>query len=507
MLTFQDFEKVTDKASFISNAIAEHIHSDEYKTACSANAYDHQLNETIYNYVQLIFSTLGTPIEDFTASNNKIASNFFHRLNTQRCTYLLGNGVSFSDNIETYINENGVEVQTDTTKEFLGPKFDNDVYNLVYYGLIHGRSFGYWVEDSKRGNRLYTFDLTEFKPLPDEETAALRAGIRFWQIDETKPMFAVLYEEDGFTKYRSESGYSDFKEVQPKQAYKQIVNTTEFDGSEVVGEENYSTLPIIPFWGSHLHQSTLIGMKNAIDSFDLIRSGFANDLSDCAQIYWLLSNCAGMSDAEVERFRDRLKFNHIAVADTEESTVTPYAQEIPYQARKEYLDHIRAGIYEDFGGLDVHTIAAGATNDHIDAAYQPMDEEADDLEKQLSEFFQLFFDMLDIQDTPVFKRNRVSNEREQTDMILSAADYLDDETVLKKLPFITIDEVAAILAKKDVEDADTFMQEDTEEAEDETVTDDENAADNNDQIMEAFNQYGEDIISMLEELLMEGDDE
>lgn len=456
MLTFQDFEKATDKASFISNAIAEHIHSEEYKTACSADAYDHQLNETIYNYVQLIFSTLGTPIEDFTASNNKIASNFFHRLNTQRCAYLLGNGVSFSDNIKTKTDENGVAIQVDTTKEFLGSKFDNDVYNLVYCGLIHGRSFGYWVEDSKRGNRLYTFDLTEFKPLPDEETAALRAGVRFWQIDETKPMFAVLYEEDGFTKYRSESGYSDFKEIQPKRTYKQIINTTDFEGSEVVGEENYSILPIIPFWGSHLHQSTLVGMRNAIDSFDLIRSGFANDLSDCAQIYWLLSNCAGMSDAEVERFRDRLKFNHIAVADIDESSVTPYTQEIPYQARKEYLDHIRAGIYEDFGGLDVHTIAAGATNDHIDAAYQPMDEEADDLEKQLSEFFQLFFDMLGIQDTPVFKRNRVSNEREQTDMILAAADYLDDETVLKKLPFITIDEVAAILARKDAENADRF---------------------------------------------------
>ena len=160
MLTFQDFEKETDKASFISNAIAEHIHSEEYKTACSANAYDHQLNETIYNYVQLIFSTLGTPIEDFTASNNKIASNFFHRLNTQRCTYLMGNGVSFSDNIQARIGEDGVEIQVDTTKEFLGSKFDNDIFNLVYYGLIHGRSFGYWVEDSKRGNRLYTIDLT-----------------------------------------------------------------------------------------------------------------------------------------------------------------------------------------------------------------------------------------------------------------------------------------------------------------------------------------------------------
>ena len=206
-------------------------------------------------------------------------------------------------------------------------------------------------------------------------------------------------------------------------------------------------------------------MRPAIDSFDLINSGFANDLSDCAQIYWLLENCGGMSDAEIERFRDRLKFNHIAVADTDESKVTPYTQEIPYAARKEYLNHIRACIYEDFGGLDVHTIAAGATNDHIDAAYQPMDEEADDLEFQIDEFIQQILNLMGIEDSPIFKRNRISNQKEQTDMVLSAADYLDDETILSKLPFITVDEIYRILANKDAEDQETFAQE--EDMEDE----------------------------------------
>ena len=41
-------------------------------------------------------------------------------------------------------------------------------------------------------------------------------------------------------------------------------------------------------------------------------------------------------------------------------------------------------------------------------------------------------------------------------MVLSAADYLDDETILQKLPFITIDEVATILAKKNEENMDRF---------------------------------------------------
>ena len=151
LLTFQDFEKSTNKVGFLSRAITNHVLDPMYAMANSANLYDRQLNETIYNYVQLIFTLTGESIEDFTASNNKIASNFFHRLNTQRNTYLLGNGVSFSDNTEER-TEDGVKVTVDTTKEFLGPKFDTDLKKAGYFALIHGVTFGFWNVD-----RLYVF--------------------------------------------------------------------------------------------------------------------------------------------------------------------------------------------------------------------------------------------------------------------------------------------------------------------------------------------------------------
>lgn len=442
MYTYQDFVEEPDVITGITNAINNHRNSPEYKTAVSADNYDRMQNETIKDYIQTIFNLLGQPMEDFTASNNKLCSNFFHRLNTQRCTYLLGNGVSFTDHVETHTDESGVETKIDTTKEALGDEFDTDLKEAGYYGLIHGVSFGFWNYD-----KLHVFPLTQFKPLWDEETGALRAGIRFWQIDRNKPIIAVLYEEDGYSKYKTKADNFKFELMHEKKAYTDIVEVSEEGGEELVGEENYGTLPIIPLWGSRLHQSTLVGMKEKIDSYDLVRSGFANDLTDCAQVYWILENCSGMSDKQLDRFRDRLKTMHIAVADTVNSAVTPFTQDIPYGARKVYLDEIRSGIYEDFGGLDVHTVAAGATNDHIDAAYQPLDEEADDFEYQIIKFIQQILKIVGIEDTPVFKRNRISNQKEQTDMILSAADHLDEETILKKLPFITVDEVSEILVR------------------------------------------------------------
>lgn len=469
MLTFQDFLEEPNILDFIGKAINQHVSSEDYKTAVSADNYDRQKNETIYNYVRTIFTGTGSQVVDFTAANNKIASNFFHRLNTQRCMYSLGNGVSFSDHKEKRVVD-GVEMTVDLTSEMLGNDFDTAIKNAAYKALIHGVSFGFWNFD-----RLYVFPLTEFVPLWDEETGALRAGIRFWQLDKDKPLTAILYEEDGYTKFRGgrHSGKMNFTIVQEKRAYKQNYRYTEADGLEVISGENYGSLPIVPLWGSKLHQSTLIGMQRAIDSYDLIRSGFANDLTDCAQIYWILSNCSGMTTAELARFRDRLKIEHIAVADTENSAVTPYTQDIPFQARQAYLDSIRAGIYEDFGGLDVHTISAGSTNDHIDAAYQPLDENADDFEFQIIKFVQQILALMGIEDTPVFKRNRISNQKEQTEMVSQMAQYLDDETILSKIPWISVDEISGILQRKGIEDQDRFNVEnynaEEESEEDETV--------------------------------------
>ena len=466
MLIYQDYEKVKDneelKKAFIKRAINEHLASDMYKIASDAQTYDKQQNSTIMNYVKYIYNQSGLKSKDLIASNNKLCSNFFHRLNTQRCLYLLGNGVSFA-NKKTVIDEKGNSITIDTTKQQLGKDFDVDLKNLSYKSLIEGISFGYWDYD-----KLQVFSILEFVPLWDEKTSGLRAGIKFWRIGENKPLYIILFEEDGLTQYIEYAQKSSQLEIlEQKKAY--IRNIQETNEGDIVNIEytNYPNFPIIPCWGSQLHQSTLIGMKGKIDAFDLIRSGFANDLEDCAEIYWILGGAGGMNGSDIAKFRSKLKLQHIAVVDTDESSATPYTQDIPYNARQVFLDSIRSGIYEDFGGLDVHTISATATNDHIDAAYQPLDEESDDFEYQIVIFIRNLLKLLNIDDMPIFTRNRISNQKELTDMILSAAEYLDEETVLQKLPFIEVDEIANILSKKDREMAEKYNDEEEEIPEEE----------------------------------------
>lgn len=448
MITYQDLEAARaegDEAvrGLCLRVIGEHRRSEAYETAVIADEYDHRRNVTINEYVRRLYTLTGTPVEDYTASNSKIASNFFNRLNTQRVMYSLGSGVSFVDPFEA------AEGAQDETKEMLGSHFDHDLVEVTYYACIHGRAYGFWNLD-----RMHVFPLTQFAPLHDERSGALRAGVRFWRLCEGKPLNVVLYEEDGYTEY-VESGSGRLEESAPKRSYLTEVSVVPFDGVPMVtSEQNYGSLPVVEFFASRLKQSTLIGMREAIDSYDLVRSGFANDMQDCAEIYWLLENYGGMTDADLARFRDRLRTNHVAVADTSQGgSVRPYTQEVPYQSRQAYLAEIRNGIYEDFGALDVHAVQAGATNDHIDAAYQPMDENAADLEHWIGDGVRQVLALMGVEDTPIFHRDKISNQPEQAAMVLQEAPYLDHETVLRKLPNLTPDEVMAVLQRSEYEDA------------------------------------------------------
>lgn len=441
LITYQDYLSAQDKNKFIISSISSYRRSTPYLTALDANEYDAQRNVSIREFVKKVYDITGVSAPDTVSANNKIPSNFFHHLNNDRCSYSLGNGISFAE---------------DGAKEALGADFDTRLNDAAYLALIHGVSYIF-----PSGDDYYVFPMTEFLPLPDEETGAIRAGIRFWSLDwKRRPAFVILYEEDGYTKYRSKDGkpgLSQLEEIQPKRGYKEIVQVSEADGEEVIGYENYSSFPIIPVYASRYRESTLIGMRPDIDAYDMIHSGFANDLQDCSQIYWLISNAMGMDEGDVAKLRDRLIYQHIAVVDTDNSDLHAYTQEVPYNARQACLTAIRNKLYEDFAVLDVHTVSAGATNDHIDAGYQPMDQEADRFEYELIKVVQQIERIKGLEPyVPQFKRNKISNQSEQTDMVLSALTIVDRETALKKLPWITVDEVDAILNNLDREEGRRF---------------------------------------------------
>lgn len=448
MITWQDFVRIRREAGegeAVAQAIEAHEASDAYRTALEADLYDRQRNRTINEFVQKLFTSSGARVDNFVASNNRKASNFFNILNTQRNSFLLGNGVTFTN---------------PGTKARLGDDFDNRLFEGGYYALIHGAAYLFFNVD-----RVHVFPMTQFAPLWDEQTGALRGGVRAFSVMRgSKCIQAELYEEAGVTRYRSAGpACADFVRQGPREPY--VVTTSSMGECErVLHAGGYGVLPIVPLYGSRLHQSTLVGMKQSIDSYDIIANGWCNDVRDCAQVYWILENYAGMSEADLNRFRDRLLTMHIAAADTGGGgAVRPYAQDVPYESRDRLLTRLREDIYRDFGALDAQALSAGnMTATAIRAAYEALGQKADDLEMQVIACVQGILRLMGIRDTPIFKRCIVVNEQEQVRTVMLEAGVLDRRTLLGKLPNITPDEVDAILQRKD-EEAQTALQTQTQE--------------------------------------------
>ncbi len=435
MKTFQDLLELGDnealRKDFILQAISDHKATPEYKIAKDAELYMKTLNPTIMEYKKLLYTMSGEAVPDNFSANHKCASSFFKRFITQENQYLLGNGATFGE---------------DSTKERLGGEdFDVQLQKAGRYALIGGVSFGFANLD-----HIEVFRYTEFKPLWDEEDGSLKAGIRYWQVASDKPLRATLYELDGYTEYikRKDEELTILKEKRP---YQQIVRTSEVDGTEILDGKNYPTFPIIPLWGNPEHQSELVTIRSQIDAYDLIKSGFANDLDDASMIYWTITNAGGMDDIDLAQFLERMKVVKAAVVGTDangNAQAEAHTIDVPYQSREAYLTRLEADMYKDAMALDTTQIAAGqVTATQIEAAYEPLNEKADMFEYCVNEFIRGILAVFGIDDTVTFVRSKMANKTEEIQALLAGAEYLSQEYITEKLLTILgdIDKVEEVL--------------------------------------------------------------
>lgn len=470
MITYQDYEKAVAEnrlLKWLGASIINYRNSNEYREAERQEQYILGRNPDIMNALRVIYSSTGVPLTDFTAANHRIASRKAHRFVSQRCTYSLGNGISFTDHLTEKRSPDGTVKTIDETKEALGQDFDRSLYKLAYWGTANDEAYIFVHKGHDADTLEYNvFKKTEFLALKDENTGALRGGIRFWSLDWRKrPVTAALYTEEGVTKYRTREGkygVMDMEETEPLTPYIQQVSELGNGELEIVGEVPVSTIPIFVFSSNDHHVSALENVIPAIYATDMVLSGFANDIDDCAQIYWAVSGAMGMGPDDLDKARDQFKFLHMMQVDGDHSSVTPVTVEPPYQSRESCLKMLNQKLYDDFGALDLHTIQAGQTNDHIDAAYQCMDEEADDFEYQLTGVIYQILDLLGIEDEPKFKRNKISNLYEQTQMVMLASNSIGREMTIKKLPFLDVDEQMIAMSAEDREQ-DERMEDDEEE--------------------------------------------
>ena len=464
MRTFQDFLKAVNEGyvkDFILNTITDYQSSDTFRNARLGDEYMRQLNTTITMYRKWLYDLEGNAVPDNFSPNYRCASSYYKQNITQLVQYLLSNGVTF---------------ENDATKDKLGGSdFDNKITRIVMYAASEGVAYGFFNNGS-----VEWFRAREFVPLFDEENGMLRAGIRYWKMGVKYPLRVTLYTEDGYQDFIKRDS-ENLEEMHEMRAYIHSMTYVEgYDDTAILEKENYPTFPVVPCYANYERQAEIIGKQAHIDCYDLIESGYANNIDEASSIFWILNNAGGMDDVDIAEFKRRLMALHVVKTD-DDSTAVPHSMDIPNEARETLLNRLERDIYSDAMALDPRDIAAGnVTATAIRAAYQRLDNRTDELEYCVIEFIQGLLKLAGVEDMPTFKRNRLTNQEEETQMVLNivAAGLMDEQTALELIPCVTPEMVQNIMDRKAAEDMDRYEEVGTGNGSTETSSTEDNADEN-----------------------------
>ena len=418
MKTYQDWLEVAvqsdrQRMAFVKQLITEHKNSPLYRQAIDGENYFAGQNTTIKRYEKILFNASGQAIPDYFSANHKVASRFFYRDVLQANSVLLGNGITWSNGIGG---------------EALGGDFDRKIIKAGRNAQIGGVCFGFY----NNGN-VEIYKITEFAPLYDEEDGALKAGVRFWQVDGQKPLRATLFEMDGFTEYMWDKDHPEGMIKTAKRPYVIVKQTSEAFGDEIYEFRNYPTFPVVPCWANERKQSELLPIRATIDAYDLINSGYCNTIDDTSIVYWAITNGGGMDDADLVQFLDKMRKLHASQTDGDQS-VTPVTVDVPYEPREAILDRLEKQLYKDAMALNVYDLASGAvTATQIEASYEPLNEKLDAFEAEISDFIHRLLAVAGVEDDPTYTRSMIVNKSEEITSIVNSALYLDDTYVTEKV--------------------------------------------------------------------------
>lgn len=441
--TAQDFYAADDKAAFISIAIAEYKASAEFKHMLEAEAYFHGDNTAIANRPKWKMTKSG---KEITFSQNIAISNFFFRFTVQLNQFLLANGVQLDDGI----------------KEKLGFGFDNSFEEAGEMALINSVSYLFFdLDHVEKFEAAGDKGGKGFLMLFDERTSEPTVGIRFWQIDDMRPMYVELFEISGITEFDT-SDNNQLKMTQPKRSYKR--KTTNYPGgilpAEVKEAGDYGVLPIVPFYANRHHRSEFTKpIKTKIDMYDKIFSDFGDNLERTNDILWVISNFGGTTDEIKEMIAEinELGATYSQSDGSGNSSIMPHTIEVPYAARQIALKILEDSLYADYMAMNFSEISGGSlTNVAIDTAKFNLNTKCNRFEYQAFQAVRKLLQIAGVETENIkFRRQAVSNQTENINNVLAIYDrqLIDKQTALEKLDNIDIDEVKTILERLKEEEA------------------------------------------------------
>lgn len=437
----------------IGRFIENDKNSEKKKHARKGQEY-YEAKHDIKDYKVYYVDADGKLQEDKLRSNVKISHPFFTELTDQETQYLLSGGESF-----ILSDDNRLQKELD---KYFDDDFKAELEECVTGCITKGfeNMYGYKAANGK--TKFNTADSLGVVEVRAKDTDDNCDYVIYYYTDriekgKTEIIRIQVWDAEQTVYYvKSKNGQISLdtdKKVNPRPHI--LYKKPDDESLYYEGNGGYGFIPFFRLDNNRKQMSGLMPIKALIDDYDLMACGLSNNLQDIGEGLYVVKGFQG-SDLDEMINNIRVK-KHIGVAP--DGDVDIRTVDIPYEARKIKLELDEKNIYRFGMGFNSAQLGDGnITNIVIKSRYALLDLKCNKLETRLKKFLrqmirialdeinetlQSDYQMEDVkikfnrevmtnaQDNAAIEKLDAEKQGQMINNILSAANALDDETVLK----------------------------------------------------------------------------
>ena len=427
--------------------------SDKKQFARTGERYydgDHDIKK----YRLFYYNADGKLVEDLTRSNVRISHPFFTEL-VDQCTQYVMSGDRFvvadDQKLQTYMDN-----YFNTNDSFI-----SELSDCITDSQVKGWAYMYAYKNAKDKMAFAAadaLDVIEVREKDADDGCKYTIYHYIERIDKGRKIIKRIQVWDEketwfYTQVDGDVQLDESKQVNPRPhvLYTQGKKaTTYFDG--------FGYIPFIRLDNNKKQFSSLKPVKPLIDDYDLMASSLSNNLIDFDSPIYAIK---GFEGDNLDELQTNLKTKKI-VGLGEEGGIDIKTVDVPYQARQAKLELDEKNIYRFGMGLNTAGLkdTSATTNIAIKAAYSLLDLKAKKIEKNLKKMLRKLVEivvdeinnadgtayqvedvrfefthnlMSNVQENAQIKLTEAQTRQAEINTILSVANVLDDETVVKAI--------------------------------------------------------------------------
>lgn len=432
-------------------------HADVIRRAEAAERYYRKDNDILYP--DKAAEKKVDKERNIRTADNRIPSNFYKLLVNQEAAYAFTAPPLF---------DVGAKEANERIQAVLGDGYPKKCKSLCVKAQNGGVAWIHYWSDAEGKFQYAAIDCKQVIPIWSTALCEELEGVirTYAQLDDGTGDEYIIYEiwtRDECCSFRKKAD----EKANAIREYEQFVTfcaETDSEEPSSVYPHGIGAVPFIPFFNNDEGTDNLKDIKELIDTYDKVFSGFVNDLEDIQQIIMVLTNYGGEAD-RIGELWEEIKQKKIILLESEGkddgSGVSTLGIEIPVEARKEMLSITRKAIFEQGQGIDPDPQNFGNSSGvALKYLYSLLELKTGMLETEFKIGFSKLIRAICSHEglageriIQTWTRTSVSNDLELADIASKSKNIISDETIVKNHPWVEDAEKELDLLKKQNEDA------------------------------------------------------